>query len=212
MNSICWSFVSLAPRTALLALFGLCIAAHLVGEVTANEAAGQSTARLLNRGPPPEPADYRHHDYRAFVPKTLKGATVISNEQAMQIWKSRKAIFIDVLPRAPKPQNLRKATVWRPRKRNNIPDSIWLANVGFGVLNSKLQSYFRKTLANLTKGDKTAPILFYCLADCWMSWNAAKRALTFGYKTVYWYPEGTNGWVKNGGQLQHSEPMPMGRR
>jgi len=28
-----------------------------------------------------------------------------------------------------------------------------------------------------------------------MSWNAAKRALGFGYETVYWLPEGTDGWA-----------------
>ena len=39
------------------------------------------------------------------------------------------------------------------------------------------------------------PVLFFCLQDCWMSWNAAKRALGLGYETVYWLPEGTDGWT-----------------
>ncbi len=38
------------------------------------------------------------------------------------------------------------------------------------------------------------PVLFFCLAECWMSWNAAKRALEYGYSNVFWYPEGTDGW------------------
>ena len=27
-----------------------------------------------------------------------------------------------------------------------------------------------------------------------MSWNAAKRVLTMGYRNVAWYPDGTDGW------------------
>jgi rhodanese-related sulfurtransferase len=29
-----------------------------------------------------------------------------------------------------------------------------------------------------------------------MSWNAAKRALSYGYTNVAWYPEGTDGWQR----------------
>jgi hypothetical protein len=27
-----------------------------------------------------------------------------------------------------------------------------------------------------------------------MSWNAARRALEWGYTAVIWYPDGTDGW------------------
>ena len=56
-----------------------------------------------------------------------------------------------------------------------------------------------------------APLLFYCLKDCWMSWNAAKRAIALGYRHVYWFPEGTDGWTEAGGTLQAgapAEPVP----
>ena len=29
-----------------------------------------------------------------------------------------------------------------------------------------------------------------------MSWNAAKRVLSYGYPNVAWYPEGTEGWER----------------
>ena len=38
------------------------------------------------------------------------------------------------------------------------------------------------------------PVVFYCLADCWMSWNATKRAARWGYTQLYWYRDGTDGW------------------
>jgi PQQ-dependent catabolism-associated CXXCW motif protein len=49
--------------------------------------------------------------------------------------------------------------------------------------------------------------LFYCLRDCWMSWNAAKRAIALGY-TVAWYPDGTDGWQDAGLPLSAAVPAP----
>ncbi|MEM7239896.1 MAG: PQQ-dependent catabolism-associated CXXCW motif protein, partial [Pseudomonadota bacterium] len=47
--------------------------------------------------------------------------------------------------------------------------------------------------------------LVFCLAGCWMSWNAAKRALEYGYTDVYWYPDGTDGWDFSGYELEEAE-------
>ena len=71
-----------------------------------------------------------------------------------------------------------------------------------------MEAYFRDNLAMVTGGDKARPVLFYCLAQCWMSWNAARRALQWGYKKVYWYRDGTDGWRKIGGKLVLSNPVP----
>lgn len=156
-----------------------------------------------------EPEGYRMSAYRAPVPASLSGAEVVSNDGVMALHKAGQMIFIDVLPRPPKPKELAADVVWRPRKRSNIPGSVWLPNVGFGALNPETESYFRDNLARLTENDKAAPILIYCMADCWMSWNAAKRALSYGYSKVYWYPDGTDGWQGLGGKLERSEPVPM---
>ena len=147
--------------------------------------------------------------FRAAVPDTLKGAEVVLTEEVMDLHEAGGVIFIDVLPRPPKPKKLAADVVWRPRKRSNIPGSVWLPNVGFGALNPETEIYFQDNLTRLTKGDKSAAILIYCLADCWMSWNAAKRALSYGYSTVYWYPEGTDGWQGFGNEVERSEPVPM---
>ena len=171
-------------------------------------AADHAGARSVRQYAPDEPKTYRLKAYLAPTPNTLNGASAVSTDEAMALWKSNKIIFIDVLPRPPRPKQLGEGTIWRPKKRQNIPNSVWLANVGFGVLNPELEAYFRNNLAALTHGDKATPILIYCLADCWMSWNAAKRAVAFGYKSVYWYPEGTDGWSASGGRLERSEPMP----
>jgi rhodanese-related sulfurtransferase len=41
-----------------------------------------------------------------------------------------------------------------------------------------------------------------------MSWNAAKRALSYGYTDVAWYPEGTDGWAFAGLPLVDAQPEP----
>ena len=156
----------------------------------------------------PEPEGYRMDRFRAPVPATLKGATVVSTKEVEAL--AGTAILVDVLPRPPKPQGLKEGTIWRPRPRSNIPGSVWLPNTGFGILPISVDAYFRDSLARLTAGDRARKLVFYCLADCWMSWNAAKRALTYGYSQVYWYPEGTDAWSAAGLPLAPSEPEPGG--
>lgn len=156
-----------------------------------------------------EPAGYRLGNYRAEVPATLKGARVIGTEEAKQLWNARSALFIDVLPRPPKPEALPEGTVWRNTRRDNIPGSVWLPNVGFGRLHEKIDRYFRNSLHRLSEGDKGRPLLFYCLDRCWMSWNAAKRALEYGYRNVLWYPAGTDGWTDSGFPVEESTPLPF---
>lgn len=142
----------------------------------------------------PEPPDYRMGHYRAPVPATLEGATVVGPEGAYALWSEGEAVFIDVMPQPPKPANLPKGTIWRDKPRNSIPGAIWLPNVGYGAIADVTADYFRAGLEKATQGDPAHPVVIFCLEDCWMSWNAAKRALDWGYTSVYWLPEGTDGW------------------
>lgn len=146
-------------------------------------------------GPVREPADYRADHYRAPVPETLQGARVVSSEAAEVLWSTGGAVFIDVFPQAPKPSGLPTGTIWRAPKRETIKGAVWLPNVGYGVLRPELEGFFEAELKRLSKGDLSRPLVFYCLRDCWMSWNAAKRAVRLGYRDVVWYPDGTDGWM-----------------
>lgn len=153
-----------------------------------------------------EPEGYRGKPYRAPVPATLAGATVLTTEMAHEIWKEGAAHFVDVLPRLPKPAKLPEGTVWRDKPRDSIPGSIWLPNVGYQTLPEIDADYFRQGLETVTTGDKSNPVVIYCRADCWMSWNAAKRAIEYGYADISWYPEGTDGWRAAGHPLERIEP------
>lgn len=157
---------------------------------------------------PPEPTDYRSTDYRSPVPASLAGARVVSAGDAKVLYDQGTAVFIDVYPRAPKPPNLPAGTVWRDPKHASIAGAHWLPNVGYGVLAPQAADYFATRLATLSAGDKSRLLVFFCLKDCWMSWNAGKRALSLGYTNVIWFPEGTDAWQQAGFDLVKATPVP----
>lgn len=152
-------------------------------------------ALLLLAAAPAEPSGYRMEEYRSPTPATLQGAAVLTTEEARAHWEKHDALFIDVLPQAPKPVGLPAGTIWRPKPRNDIPGSIWLPDTGYGALAPAMEQYLEHGLQQATGGDRARLMVFYCLADCWMSWNAAKRAIALGYTNVAWYPDGTDGWA-----------------
>ena len=156
----------------------------------------------------PEPDGYRLEAYRAPVPDSLAGGTVVSTEQFRILAEGSDALLIDVLPRPPKPKGLDPSILWRPQPRYNIPGSIWLPNVGYGALTNEMARYFEDTLVEFTEGNPDRAMVFYCQADCWMSWNAAKRAIELGYRKVHWFPEGTDGWRAANLPTEYSEPLP----
>lgn len=183
------------------------MAGLLAGQAVA-ENADVGTPPPPNAVKPPEPEGYRMDEYRKPVPATLKGATVLSPDKASELWTKKAAIFVDVYPRAPKPPNLPAGTFWREPIHHTIEGATWLPNVGYGVLSPATEEYFKTNLEKLTGGDKAKAVVFYCLRDCWMSWNASKRALTYGYSNVNWFPDGTDAWQEIGQPVIEVKPVP----
>ena len=77
-----------------------------------------------------------------------------------------------------------------------------------GALSPQVSRWFARRVARLTRGDKTRPIVTFCLADCWMSWNAARRLRALGYRDVRWFAEGTDGRRDAGLPLAAASPEP----
>ncbi len=68
-----------------------------------------------------------------------------------------------------------------------------------GNFNDQTQQEFGQFLAQVTGGNKQVPVLFYCQSpQCWMSYNAALRAINMGYTQVLWYRGGIEAWKKAG--------------
>jgi PQQ-dependent catabolism-associated CXXCW motif protein len=166
-------------------------------------------AKPLQADEVPEPPDFRMDDYRSPTPETLEGGKVVTVQQAYKLWHGGKTVFIDVMPRPVKPADLPMDTLWYDKPRETVPGAVWLPNVGYGTLPPAMDGYFRRSLEAATGGEKGKPILFFCMANCWMSWNAARRALTeYGYTDVTWFPQGTDGWHFPDAPLVKVEPQP----
>lgn len=157
---------------------------------------------------PAEPPSYRMDNYRSPVPATLQDATVLSSEEAHALWLTGQAAFIDVLPQPPRPSGLPASTIWREKPRFDIPGSLWLPDTGYGKLALVMTEYFKHGLQLAKAGDPDRPLVFYCLMNCWMSWNAAKRAMALGYSHIMWYPAGTDGWQAHDYPVEPREPAP----
>lgn len=155
-----------------------------------------------------EPADYRLDEYRKPVPATLKGAKVINGDEASKYWSEGTAVFIDVYPHAPKPPNLPAGTIWREPQHFSIENAKWLPNIGYGKLSAEHEDYFKRSVERLSGGDKAKALVFFCVRNCWMSWNAAKRALAYGYTNVIWFSEGTDAWQEIGQPVEEAKPEP----
>jgi PQQ-dependent catabolism-associated CXXCW motif protein len=156
----------------------------------------------------PEPDGYRNEDYRSPTPATLQGARTIGTAEAEALWKGGEAVFIDVMPHVLRPANLPAGTIWRDKPRMNIPGSVWLPDTGYGALAPVTEDYLRAGVERATRGDRARTVVIYCLRDCWMSWNAAKRVASWGYANIVWYPDGVDGWQFAGLPVTEAKPAP----
>jgi PQQ-dependent catabolism-associated CXXCW motif protein len=156
-----------------------------------------------------EPDGYRMDHYRAPTPATISGGTTVSTPEVEALAAAGEVVLIDVMPAPRRPKKRPAGRLWLPEARHHIPGSVWLPNTGYGELSSEFEAYFRDHLDRLSGGDRAAKLVFYCEARCWMSWNAAKRAIGLGYRNVYWYPDGSDGWRAAGLPLIEATPVPM---
>lgn len=148
---------------------------------------------------------YRITRYRSPTPENSDDAELLTTEELEQWLRGGdKPLLLDVLP-----LQTFDGEFIQSEPRFNIPGSMWLPNVGRGELDRDQTSYFREGMLKLTGGDFDCPVVIYCRADCWMSWNAVKRAKSWGYTRLYWYRDGMSGWREAGLDQRESSPEPL---
>lgn len=153
---------------------------------------------------------YRTDRYRTPVDRPVEGGTRVLLAEVDRLVDEQRAALIDVMPaRAGYDPETGRWRLVEPRR--NIPGSVWLPEVGRGALDPDLAGYFRFALAKLTEGRPDRPLVFYCMADCWMSWNAVKRAAALGYRNLHWFAEGSDGWRDADRPLVDGDPWPVVR-
>jgi len=160
----------------------------------------------------PEPEGYRLEEYDAPVPLTLTGATTVDAIAVKKLRDEQNALIVDVIPAHRKPDFIPENQIWIPPDHAGIPGAVWLPDTGYGVLSEATIAYLTENLKKHTSGNLEVPIVFYCRLDCWMSWNAAKRALSYGYENVYWFADGIDGWTFEDFEVESLQVAPGQRQ
>lgn len=136
---------------------------------------------------------YRIARYRAPVPTTPAGVKRVSASEVAKLRDRQDVLLIDVMPaegghREPDGR-------WRlALPRTTIPGAHWFPEAGRGDPDPAIAAAFAHGIERLSHGRHDRTIVVFCLSDCWMSWNAARRLAARGYRDVRWLADGTDGW------------------
>ncbi len=186
---------SILHRLAVLALTW-----PLVGQVVADATTESPDVDLMFSWD-----GYRVARYRSPTPEQAEGGQRIDTASLQRLLQQQPGTaLVDV-----QPVRWQGGIFLQSKPRFNLPGSLWLPNVGLGELPPDWADYFRQGLRQASSGELAHPMVFYCTADCWMSWNAVKRASEWGYSRVYWYAEGTDGWHEADLPLEKASPLPF---
>ncbi|MEO1080977.1 MAG: thioredoxin fold domain-containing protein [Pseudomonadota bacterium] len=153
---------------------------------------------------------YRDKHYRRPTPPTAPAGQTLTTEQLAAFIADAAPVLIDVQAITVRPEIEEFGLSWLPDSpRMHIEGSTWLPNVGYAELDDQMTYFFRSNLERLSGGELERALVFYCVVDCWMSWNAIRRASAWGYRNLYWYPGGTDGWADAGLPLVAGDPEPL---
>lgn len=127
----------------------------------------------------------------APTPSGIPGAKILRTVELrdrLRVAEGERLLLFDVLGGEP---------------HDSLPGAVWLPGAGRGnSYDDAVQAQLARLLQAATKGDLGRPMVFYCQGNhCWLSYNAALRAVALGYRQVYWYRGGLEAWLAGGGQL-----------
>ena len=126
------------------------------------------------------------------TPSSIRGGQVVTTKGLIGLMQGRQAPFLlfDVLG--------------QPETLPNAVPAAWLSQPG--NFNDTVQQQAAQMLAQQTQGRKDVALVFYCLSrECWMSYNAALRAIKAGYTNVLWYRGGIEAWKMAGQPTQQGQ-------
>ena len=154
----------------------------------------------------PEPAGFWTGPIGGPVPASLSGGRVIHTMKLATFLKSTAVLVVDVSDAPRRPAGLAPRSPWLPLPHQVITGGIWVPGAGAGIIDAPVETLFSAQLAQGTAHEMAHPIVIYCHKNCWLSWNAAKRAIGYGYRRVFWYPDGMEGWRAAGFATQTAAP------
>jgi PQQ-dependent catabolism-associated CXXCW motif protein len=150
---------------------------------------------------------YRTAEIRSATPTSIDGGKVISLDELEALLKSGSPILIDVIARDGGLVHWVRNGGKSAPVRRNIPGSVWMPLLGRADLPAPVETAQISAVRALTGHNFNRPLVIYCQADCWTSWNAARRMILAGFKNVYWFREGTDLWADAGLPLNVAEEL-----
>ena len=145
---------------------------------------------------------YRIAHYRGVIPHPPEGISHIAVDEVAKL----HAVLIDVTPAE---GAVRDPTTGRWRlaePHQSIPGAHWFPEAGRGRLEPDIERWFLSGVERLAGRHPDKPIVVFCLADCWMSWNASLRLRRAGFPHVRWFAEGIDGWRESGRVVRFVQP------
>ena len=136
-------------------------------------------------------AELKLVDHASATPLEIPGARLIQTQdlrRQLQAPLAERPLLFDVLSEA----------------HASLPGAIWLPGAGLGSgFDDALQERLATVLRFMTAGDRARELVFFCVGPhCWLSYNAALRAVRLGYTNVLWYRGGIEAWGASGGALR----------
>lgn len=136
-------------------------------------------------------AEMRLEDHASPTPREIPGARTIGTSELRRLLQSpleERPLVFDVLS----------------EEHLTLPGAIWLPGAGRGSgFDDPLQMRLARLLDFLTAGKRERTLVFLCTGPrCWLSYNAALRAVRLGYHDVRWYRGGIQAWGASGGALR----------
>ena len=136
---------------------------------------GIAPTRELHNGP-----------MHAPTPTSIPGGQVITTRGVLDLQRRQiPHVLIDVLG--------------APDMLPNAIPGAWMSQPG--SFSDEVQKRAAGMLMQATQGRKDVPLVFYCQGPhCWMSYNAALRAINAGFTNVLWYRGGVEAWQQSAQQ------------
>ncbi len=162
--------------------------------------AARAAAQVPSHGPAGEMEDFgvrsatelRIADHSSPTPLEIPGGRLIGTQAlrdlVMKAEPNMRPVLVDVLGGS---------------GHASLPGTVWLGDAGRGTsFEDATQRRLAEALQALTGGERARPLVFFCQGPrCWLSYNAALRAIRLGYRGVYWYRGGIEAWLATGGIL-----------
>lgn len=146
----------------------------------------------------PATPQLRSGDLHGATPARIPGGQVITTRGVIELMRDQQTPFLifDVLG-----------------AQETLPGAIPVVEASWpGSFDDEISRKMGAHLQQVTQGDTRIPLIFYCASrECWMSYNAALRAINLGYGNVLWYRGGLDAWKEAGGQtVPAGQPMGEG--